>query len=390
MIKRLLYFILLPILMFSCQKEDPSAIQKVKPSKIKRAVLIYAVNKSSLSYDFTQDSREILTAASQIDMNEYQILLYRTDSNESCGLYSVGITNSGEPSFTLIKQYDRDKTSTAPERIKEVVDYSLTLYPNAEYDLIFWGHGMSWKPYFTDHQIDIPADHAYGGEFTGGVTSSGSAETDWTEIDELADCVPDGVFDTIWFDCCYMTGIEVIYEFRDKCNTYVGYPTEVWSEGLSYDLILPYLLSESHNITGAAVAFFNYYNKGGEPVTVAVVDMSKLEPMADATSAIVKSGEVRPYVGNLINYSRTSSAPFYDFRQYWTETANLNDASHLVAPFEKAFDDLVIYHAESDRNFNLHPWDTSNISGISTHNYRGSASADEEYYRTLDWFKRVF
>lgn len=392
---RIIFTLLFLPLLFACGRDDVSdPYKEAAAKKIKRTVLIYAVNKSSLSYDFIADSREILQAASTIDLSLYQILVYRTDTDDSCGLYRVEKDEDDTPYFSQLVSYPRNVTSTHPDRIKNVIDYSLTLYPNSSYDLVFWGHGMSWKPYFTDHEIvNNESYYAYGGEYNGAM-DNGYRQTDWTEIDELADCVPDHVFDTIWFDCCYMTGIEVIYEFRDKCDTFVGYPTEVWSDGLQYNLILPYLLSPSHDIKRAAETFFNYYNDNSEPVTVAVLDMKYLEPVADISRQIIASGDLRPYSEELLNYSRTAGSPFYDFKQFFSLTAQLNAKSDsndtLDLKLGEALDSLVIYHDGSNRNFYGMSWDRSNISGISTHFYQGGISRDELYYQKLDWFKKVY
>lgn len=384
-------------MLFSCDKNENDIMieqnsrpdQVVDDKEVRHAVIIYAVNNSSLASDFTSDSYEILAAAKNIDFRYNQILLYKTISDASTGLYKVIINKNDKAEFQLIKEYDRDITSTAPERIKEVIDFALTLYPESTYDLIFWGHGMSWHPYFTDHQVDVPMNYAYGGEYTGGYNDKGAKETDWTEIDELAHCVPDHIFDTIWFDCCYMSGIEVIYEFKDKCKTFVGYPSEVWSDGLAYDLVLPYLLSDSHDVLGAAETFYNYYNINSDPVTIAVINMMQLEDVADAVKEIVKSGSLRPSETELVNYSRSASSPFYDFNQFFNMTASLNDP-YLTSMLDSSLEKMVIYHAESKRDFNYHLWDTENISGISTHYYKGGNSANEDYYRSLKWFRRIY
>lgn len=387
--RRLIYIVLCPLLLFACRKDEPVSEQPDN-SDIRHTVLIYAVNRSSLGSDFNDDLTEMIEAMSHIDLSKYQLLLFKTDSESKCGLYSfVKEKNASSARLNLIRQYNRDKTSTHPERIKEVIDYSLSIFPNSTYDLIFWGHGMSWKPYFTDHVVDYPSNYSYGGEYTGG-SNNGKLETDWTEINELADCVPDHVFDTIWFDCCYMTGIEVIYEFKDKCNTFVGYPSEVWSYGLAYDLILPYLFRPEHDMVAAAKAFFDFYDVTADPVTVAVVNMLELEGVADISRMILKSGDSRPDASILMNYSRTASSPFYDFRQFMREIAVLNNRPDLSGQFDDAFNRMTIYHAESKMNFSHRPWDYENISGISTHFYRGNISVDEQFYESLKWFNRVY
>lgn len=385
LISKVLIFTISLLVTFSCNKDEPGHKEE-NPDDLRRVILVYAVNKNNLAYDFKNDSREMLEAMKNVDLSKYQLLVFRTNSDSDCGLYRVSRPKGGEAEFTLVKSYPRDVPATDPDRIREVIDEALSLYKNAAYDLILWGHGMSWKPYFTNHTIVTPPmSYGYGGEY-----NPSNSNTDWTEIDELANAIPDHTFNTIWFDCCYMTGIEVIYQFRNKCTTFVGYPTEVYSDGMPYEIVLPYLISETPDVTGAAQDFFNSFNDKGYPVTVAVVDMRNIEPVASTCREIVVAGDLRPESKNLINYSRTYSSPFYDFREFFEETANLNNRSDLAGRLRDDVSRAVVYSAAADKDFNLHTWDPERISGLSTHYYKGSSSADEEYYRSLDWFVRVY
>ncbi len=370
-----------------CSNEElPGNDTEPEAEDVRRAVLVYAVNRSSLSADFIQDSQEMLEAMRLVDNDKYQLLVFKTDSESQCGLYRAAKNSSGDYGFKLIKSFPRDVTSTHPDRIEEVAEYALNMYPAASYDLVFWGHGMSWTPYFTNHNVaGTPMQHSYGGEY-----NPDSSSLDWTEIDELADALPDNKFDTVWFDCCYMSGIEVIYEFRDKCSTFVGYPTEVWQYGLAYDRVLPYLMRENPDVVGAARAFYDYYEETKSPVTVAVINMSALENVAEVAREIVHSGPDRPEEDVLLNYSRSANSPFYDFTQFFSLTATLNGRNDLAGSLKQAMRTMVTFHAESDNNFYDRPWDVSSISGVSTHYFKNSDLIEESYYRTLDWYARIY
>lgn len=374
----------------SCETEGDSPIDNkeqipVDAATVKRTLLIYAVNKSSLESDFEDDTKEILLAMPKIDLNKYQLLIYKTDSNNTCGLYKVSKFTDGSIDYVKVKGYKRDVTSTEPHRVSQVVSDALSQYPNSAYDLIFWGHGMSWKPYFSNHDIiTTDAAFAFGGEYNGA-----GYNTDWIEINELADALPDNKFGYIWFDACYMSSIETIYEFRNKCNIFVGYPSEVYQYGMAYDEVIPYLLKDKPDIKGAAQSFFDYYNISNDPVTVAVIDMIHIEEVADAVNAIVANGYVAADINNVVNYSRSSNSPFYDFLQYFKLVAQNAGSLKLSQNLETAYNNLVIYHDQSKKNFDLKAWDYNNISGISTHRYNGGNSKNEDYYRTLSWSKRV-
>lgn len=379
------------LLTASCSKDDP----KPKPaSGVESMTLIYAVNRSSLSSDFSDDSREMLSAMAASGDEAHKLLLFRTDSESECGLYEAVADKKGVYAFELLKRFPRDVTSTDPARLAEVVDYALSLYPEARKNLFFWGHGMSWNPTFSDHQVkiapkdaDLPEAYGYGGEYCGVIGGS----TDWMEITELADALPDDAFDTIWFDCCYMSGIETIYQLRDKCDYFVAYPTEVCQYGLPYDLVLPYVMTEKPDLVKAAQTFFDYYSVSGDPVTVACLLMDKVEPVADAVKRIYASGIGMPNLSEVANYSRSYNSPFYDLTQYVGKVAEANGSgSELLEAYRKAMSEFVIYSACSPYDFNSRPWKNPDLSGISTHHYQGLNNKEEAFYSTLDWHKRVY
>lgn len=381
--------LIIPLLLLAgCDKDEPqnSENDRQKDKNVIRTVLVYAVNRSSLSYDFDEDCAEMLLAMEKIDAGKFRLLVYYTVSETECGLFEARKSKEGQFMFKKRKSYARDVTSTHPDRIKMVMDDALGLYPDAAHDLIFWGHGTSWRPDFSDHVI-VPkvSPKGYGGEYNPDGTN-----LEWTAVDELADALPDHKFQTIWFDCCYMTGIEVVYEMRDKCSLFVGYPTEVWENGLQYDLVLPYLFRDKPDVIGAAQAFYGSYAEKQSPVTVAVIDMSKLEMLADVAKAALRSGDKRPETSLLLNYSRMRNWPFYDFRQFFRLTAEYNGDFAVSEAVGKAVAETVVFSAAFGKDFNEREWNTAEISGLSTHYYRGTYTDAEVFYRSLDWYKRVY
>ncbi len=391
-----LFFPGMLILASGCEKSDPEQ----HSDSVKHVTLLYAVNRSSLAQDFKDDVAEMEAALTQIQSKDGRFLVYCTNSDgESASLYEASKDKSGNyvVKSKAHKTYQRTMPSTAPERISMVMEDALKLYPQAEYSLIFWGHGSSWTPEFSDHTVVSPQDQedstpvkrAYGGEFTGNMGDW--SNIDWADLKELADAIPDGKFRYIWFDCCYMSGIETIYQLRNKCETYVAYPTEVWQYGLPYDLVLPYIFRESPDLKGGAEVFFNYYNDNRDPVTATVIDMSKVEAVAQASANILALGESISDKGSLLNYSRDYRNPYYDFRQIMTKMIWQADRADLAAQFNEAFGNMVIYSAGSDRNFNRVNWDVTNLSGVSAEYFDGSKSEPvADYYKTLDWYKRVY
>lgn len=402
-LKRFLSIILyvalvLPLTFSSCS--DSNKEDLVEPdTKAVRVTLIYAVNNSSLASYFASDRNEIVQGVLSAPGN-CRLLLYCTDNDREASTYDTPVlfeaqVKDGAVSWKHVKRYDKGVLSTDPQRMEAVISDALSRYPDARFDLFFWGHGSGWVPGSAlrlrpaTESVDRPESYGYGGEYDAAYKAA------WTDIDELAAAIPDGRFDTIWFDCCYMANIETIYELSGKCDTFVGYPTEVWGDGLDYASALSHMMRENPDIIGGVKEFFNGYNSNHEPVTATVVDMNALEPLADAVKAILASGDARPATTELINYSRHRKYyDFYDFGTFMrlTATRNAEDAKRyeLISNFDKALKAALLYQAASSIDFNNILWDTEAVSGLSTHYFTESDSESDRYYHKLKWYKRVY
>lgn len=393
------------IFLGACSNGDgPDRPPVVEPESVTRAIIVYAVNNSSLYGDFNDDAVEMINGISTIADSHNQLIVYKTDADrQSAGLYLVQPCDRQldadraedvalvDDYFKLIKSYDLQQLTVESDRMAEVIEQALGMYPNATYDLILWGHGSAWQ-YSGNTSPDKVILKSFGGEYDG----TNKRKQYWMNIDAMADAIPDHRFNTIWFDSCLMSSIEVIYQLRDKCRTFVGYASEVYGGGMDYSRILPQLLSGNRNLVGAARSFFDSYNDFGLAVTVAVLDMNHIERLAEVSAEILRNRDILPDKTDLTNYSRPilkMAVDFYDFKQYFTQIATLNnsaDAPELTRQLGLALNELVIYHAASEKNFSGYVWDAANLSCVSTHLYDGADNEQNRYYRTLDWFKRVY
>lgn len=405
--KKILSSLFLVILFFSgCGESKDSPTPDSEPQQgnttgsstreSKQVTLVYAVNRNNLSSALDLNMRQMLEALQGMAEGENTMLVFKTFMKETsedikvemAGLYKA--VSGPKAEFILQKEYSRDILSTDPIRMKEVIEDALK-EKGEIYNLFFWGHGMAWTPYFSDHKAtrgitiieneDMPEVSAFGGD---------NNNKDWADIDEIKSAIPDGKFETIWFDCCYMSNIETIYELRNKCKWMVAYPTEIAAAGLPYHEVLPYVLSYPQDLKGGAEALYNYYNATRTAVTAAVMDMSKIGGVADACKAVYKSGEERPKSYGLQNYSRSSSNPYYDLGQYVREYAEANDAEVLITSFSVAMNKFVVYAVASEKDFNYKPIVESNYCGVSTHLFNDTSTEKDQYYRELDWYKATY
>lgn len=385
---------LLTVLFAGCKhsKNEPEPEPIPIPGTAEGVTIVYAINKSSLSGIFQRDTAEIKAAMDSIDMSRQKLLLYLTTTDSTTCLLELQqslIKKKKVLTWRKVKEYDRQQTSTAPAVMKRVISDALAVYPDAEHSLIFWGHGTAWTPGFSDHETrnapaDVPAQHSYGGEY------GKDNEWQWTEITDIANAIPDGAFKTIWFDCCYMSSIEVAYQLRNKTQMYVAYPTEVWDEGLNYNEVLPYIMRKNQDLVGGAAEFYSYYNDKNDAVTVSVMDMNRIEAVAQATRALMQQypDEIGKVTG-VSNYRRGGTYGYYDMMQL----LKLKDQGELWQGVQDSMNRFVVYHAESSKDFNNRKWVQTPLCGVSMHSLGeyGQKEADHEpFYRTLDWYKAVY
>lgn len=364
--------------------------------EVNSSILLYAVASNNLYENFKNDSTEICTAASSIDLDKTDILIYSVipDASVMPRLERLVKTADGF-SFKTVKEYDRSLFSTDPRRISEVISDYNSLSKSDVKGLILWSHATGWLPDFSDHvmpdinarcgitdikDISIPANHSFGYDKTNG-------EVDHCDIIELSEAIPDNCFSYIWFDCCYMSAIEVLYQLRNKTRNIVAYPTEILAEGMPYDLTIPFLAKENYSLLGAADALAAHFKKDNKVFTIALIDTRWLEPIADIAEKATLGRR-----GNTVGLQRYSRriGPFYDFGQYtlrWGESLGNEWDSEQ---FKSLLNKLVVYKASSERDFSYNPILPENFSGISVHYFNDLWDDESNYYMSLDWFKRVY
>lgn len=360
---------------------------------VKTTVLLYAVASNNLYGNLVEDKEEMVAAARQMNLEGLRMLVYQVTPYDVPALLELQKLNDGSLAFVTVKEYDRELYSTDPERISSVIDDVRSAYESELYGLVLWSHGTGLDPFSSTRSLaedSHPMMHSFGSDKN---PDKNPTYYDQINIDELADAIPDNVFDFIWFDACYMSGIETIYELRDKCNRFVGYPTEVFTPGMPYDLTLPYILAENPDLEGGAKAFFDYYaghpSPGYRAATVCVADMDKLEAVADYCKAAY-AGTAAPVTSGLLRYTRGSVGPFFDFGQYTGRMAALNGNAPSFEEFDNKLGEMVIFSAATERDFNYNEINPENFSGISCHVFVDDGSRKSEFYKTLDWYKRVY
>ena len=397
---------------WSCDSEKDGPKGPEKKETAQTTLLIYAVATNSLSGNLVSDKNEMLKAAEKIDLDKNNILVFETrylnDASTGASTSKVSLLKLSkieeEYDWETIQEFENGYPSLDPSNINGIIQYVAENYPADNKGLILWSHSTASQPYVSSRALeDLPMMYSFGQD------QINKNEFNQINIDDLASSVPDNLFDYIWFDSCYMSNIETIYEFRDKCDAFIGYPTEVLEYGLPYDIVLPYLVGVKPDLKEAADLFFKYYAESSYAAmriaTIAVIDMNKIDLLADLFGEV--SQELNVSSSSLMKYTRYSTGPFYDLGDYAKALLKeqLNGSSEEIPSeeieikteeFNKEWDDTlnecVIYKAATQYNFAGQLIDQDRYSGISTHVYSfGTQDSDSEsYYKSLGWYQTTF
>lgn len=396
-----------------CDKDEPE-IFPPDPDHFDNVVLVYAASANDLYNNIVSDKSEMLQGLEAADMPFSRLMVYETvpacegENGRSAVLYEAKKTLKGEYVFAEVKTYPASTFSTDPKRLTEVILDVKELRKADSYGLVFWSHGGSWDPAFSDHQHpkvpgisgetgimpdeDIPGDARWWGSDEVD-TPDGNRIKDKMDIDELAAAIPDACFDFIWFDSCYMSGIETAYQLRHKARYFAAYPTEVYSPGMDYSSAIPALIKPEADLVAAAKALYDYYTFrypfSPAAVTVGVFDLGVIEEVA-AIARQAYSGFVMPDSRGLQKYTR-GGIPAFDFRQYMLAAAAASGNVLDLKMVEDVFNRFTICKYASDYDFNNRMIVPENFSGISTHVYNPENNeASEGFYRSLDWFRAAY
>ena len=378
------------LIVSSCDNENPDPVNKHDKltfplEKSSRTVLVYAVASNDLYGDWLDDSNEIILGAQRVKGigEDVQIAVYSVIPGADNASLCVIARKDGIWTTVEAKTYDRELFSTDPERIANVIADVQNLAPADNYGLVMWSHATGWTPTFSTHQTsrNKEVQRAFGMDRYG-------KDSDSCDIIELAEAIPEGVFDYIWFDCCYMGSAEVAYELAPKTPRMVAYPSEVWAEGIPYDLVLPYIATGTPDLIGGARKVSEYFNSKDRCFTIGVYDLSGsgLRDLGELFGKSIGEAESAPALGRIQRYSRSSYGPFYDLRHVCQALAEENTGgAEIVTSLEKALSETVLYRACSDKDFNGHPWDQDVYCGMSVR-YPGTSSAEfEVYYNRTRW-----
>lgn len=363
----------------SCHHNDNPDDPSDTPS---RTVLVYIVatnDLGSFGYD-TNDIAEMEQAIKAGSLTGGRWLVYRAPADGSAPTLTEYTRNGAK----LLKTYEAGALSVTAARMNEVISDTRTFAPSDSYGLVLWSHASGWQEDGIDENAEKVRPLSYGSDFGKKMN-----------ITTLASVLEDKGFDYVYFDCCYMSTIEVAYELRHAVDYVIGSPSELPVDGTRYDLNMRHMIdgSEQALVKAAANTYAHYISLPSaidRTCTMAVIRTDRLDELAAATSAIYDVTPL-PHPGDKVTnyrsrYSRQGKS--IDFGEYVSALAVASkvDAA-LVSRFDKAINAAVVYKAATEKIWNEYP--VYSTSGLATYVFNNPADYDINGYPALQWANDV-
>ena len=320
--------------------------------------------------------------------------------------------SEGKAVKDTIKIYSPDTISASASHLSDVLTLVRNEFPAKSYGLVFSSHANGYLPvgfYNSPHSYVFDEDRQYrSGRRTYGPTSAPYVET-WRDpslpevksigqsrqngrsyemdIRDFADAIPMKL-DYILFDACLMGGIEVAYEFKDKCDRIAFSPTEVLAQGFNYATITTHLLNNTDESHPELVCedYFNYYNDqsgSNRSATVSMVDCRRLEPVSEICRELFGK-----YRSGLDNISYSAVQRFYTSNYHWfydlesiMQAAGADEAD--MKRLRDAIDGCMIYRGWTPSFLGSFTIDT--FCGFSMYLPCNGNRELDKYYKTLRW-----
>ena len=406
-------------LLSSCKPETEYIFLQKHP----RAHVMMCFGFNNLSSSLAEDIRDLekgfIPGSAPLD-NYLFVFSHLVESSYSTPsspkLQRIYLGPDGNPMKETLLEMEPGTISNRAECIREVLEFLKEKYPEIEsFGVLMSSHGTGWTPpgyCTTGYKNEGNSDYiewrrsAFSGTYLSGeylyepvpgVKSMGYTVTDVnptvayeTDIREIADLLPFKL-DYIIFDACFMGGVEVACEFRDKCNFVVASQTEILSDGMDYTTMISDLLEGNRaDLVSLATNYFNHYNLSSgskRSATISVVDCSKLGTLAavcrnlfrnyDISKDNVDASKLQKY------FYYTNHAWFYDLYSI-VQAAGASETE--LSDLQWALDECILYKAATP-TFALYGFPIDTHSGLSMYLPEKERTQLNSYYRELTWNK---
>jgi len=298
-INKIKILLFLCISFLGCHKEEVDSPKAFAS----RTVLVYLGVDNNFRAEALQKLRHLKNSWSkEIDGN----LLIYSDTGEKSFLINIYYSPHRGAVADTIKTYAAENSASA-ETLARVMNTVKAFRPAESYGLVVLSHGTGWLPAEMSTPY-VGLKSIIKDQSTNNVTGY------YMELTDFARAIPYKL-DFIIFDACWMAGVEVAYELKDKADYIVASSAEVLEPGFVYGTMMKSLFKPKPDLAAVAREFYEYHNAQIAPYRSATVSVIKTASL-DSLAQIVKEISINPAIDNIQSFGHGSQRIFFDMGDY--------------------------------------------------------------------------
>lgn len=332
--KKIFYILFTAFLFTACTGGDLPIPDPVIPQ---RTVIAYLCGDNNLSSEVEDKIDALQEGMKRMGETSNHLIVYSDTRNSMPKLWEVTATEA-----ILLKEYT-EMNSASADNLNRIIKEIMYDFPAESYGLICFSHASGWLP---KGALNNPAGFmsAKSDSRERSIFEDGEYEM---SLDKFAEAIPltgnGDKFEFIIFETCYMAGIEVAWELKDKAKYMVASSAEILSPGMVdiYPDHLADLYTGKPDLMPFSRAYFNHWNgKQGasRSATISVINLSNLPALAGIIKDIYQNG-TEADIKDIQHFNRNAGALFFDLSDHIRSIAD----KEQYTTFQKALDQVVEY-----------------------------------------------
>ncbi|MDL2278158.1 clostripain-related cysteine peptidase [Parabacteroides sp. OttesenSCG-928-G07] len=364
--------LLAAVVLTSCQQDNDIEVPADEPPG--RVLLVYMGGDNNLSAEVYEKTEAIR----QGWRNAYdgELFIYTDPGDAPPKLYRV--QGEGDVAELVVVRSYPEENSASSAVFSRVISEVVHENPAKSYGLLVFSHASGWLPQQT---LIGPRS----------IIIDGKEEMN---LADMAAAIPDGLFDFIVFEACFMAGIEVAYELKEKTDYIVASSAEIVSPGFTpvYGKVMEHLFKPKPDLRGVIETVYRHYNSQAgyrQSATFSVIHT----PALDALGRWIRERDVLSSLTQPIDsydvqhFDRYTYRLFFDFEDYYSR---LLSAESEQEELSRLVDACVPYRVATEQFMEgMNGFPIRKHSGLTTYILQERFPYLNQQYKELRWYREA-
>jgi hypothetical protein len=309
--RNIFYYLPVILFFFSCEEESPPVPEQ--EVLLQRTIIAYLCGDNSLSSEIDTKIDALQQGMQLVDAADNRLIVYTDCRDEMPKLLQITAAE-----ILVLEEY-AEKNSASAANFSQILQKIMQDFPAESYGLICFSHASGWLP---QGALNNPSGFAgtYPPASALALRSIFEDEGQEMPLTEFAAAIPltpaGDKLEFILFETCYMAGVEVAYELRNKTKYIVSSAAEMLSPGFVeiYPAHLSGLFAPVPLLKSFATAYFDYWNAQtgtARSATISLINLLQIEELANIVKTIYADNKELD-ISSIQHFNRNSYHLFFD------------------------------------------------------------------------------